>query len=108
MRLYMEGWTLDMGHLLPIHSAPMLNNVRYDPIATVQGMGLNGRDVPLAPARWSGSSWSGRGRPIRWLGNLHVRHFVVVSHCERLLTTTVCAGENLVLQIKSAVGGFNQ
>ena len=29
MRLYMEGWTVDMGHSLPTHSAPIPTNVRY-------------------------------------------------------------------------------
>jgi len=33
---------------------------------------------------------------------------VVVAHCERLLSTAVCADQNLVLQIKSAVGGLDQ
>jgi hypothetical protein len=29
MRLYIEGWTTDMGHSRPIHSAPVPVNVRY-------------------------------------------------------------------------------
>jgi len=41
------------------------------------------------------------------LGNLSVRCFAVVPHCEPLLMTTVCTDENLVLQIRSAVGDFN-
>ena len=39
---------------------------------------------------------------------LSVRHVVVVAHCERLLTIADCADENLVLQIKSSVGGLAQ
>jgi hypothetical protein len=33
---------------------------------------------------------------------------VVVDHCEPMLTTAVCADENLVLQIKLEVGGLDQ
>jgi hypothetical protein len=33
-----------------------------------------------------------------------VQHFVIVAHCERLLTTAFCADENLV----SAVASFDQ
>src|SRR5665647_856333 len=42
------------------------------------------------------------------LGHLSMRHCSVVANCERLLTTAVCADENLVLQIKSAVRGLDQ
>ena len=45
---------------------------------------------------------------MRRLGHLSVRHFAVVAYRERLLTTAICADENLVLQIKSVVGGLNQ
>jgi hypothetical protein len=46
--------------------------------------------------------------PVGALGHFNVRHFLVVAHCERLLKTAFCADECLVLQIKSAVGSFDQ
>src|ERR1039458_7120354 len=50
-------------------------------------------------------SWQIGGHP----GNpFNVRHFLVVAHCERLLKTAFCADECFVLQIKSAVGSFEQ
>jgi|SRR5664280_448893 len=45
---------------------------------------------------------------LRLLGYRSMRHFMVVAHCERLLTTAICADENLVLQIKSAVTSLDQ
>ena len=51
-------------------------------ITDIRRMGWHVRLEPLAPASWSGSRWSGPERPIRWLGNLSVRYFAVVAHCE--------------------------
>ena len=61
----------------------------------------------FAAARLSGSTWSGRGGHIRWLGRLSVRHIVVMFHDVRLLMTAVYADEYLVVQIKRMVGWLN-
>src|SRR5476651_2462475 len=45
---------------------------------------------------------------IRGLGYLSVWYFLVVAHCERMLTTAVCADENFVFQVKSAVNSLDQ
>jgi hypothetical protein len=70
--------------------------------------------LPLHP--WASSFGRGlsivpRSRhvtPVGALGYFNVRHFLVVAHCKRLLKTAFCADECLVLQIKSAVGSFDQ